>query len=137
MSSPYVPQVPGETGAPDADAPPSILVWARVYAGLLTLTYVGIALLGILMATGGVFAATKTGTAKGAPGMIVQGVMFAVIGGVFTIPGGLAIWAPRKKWTWFLHMFLLGKGVMTCCLPMALPIFLSWMKPEVRKYYDA
>jgi hypothetical protein len=129
-----IPAVPGEVPLGE-EAAPSILIWARIYAGVLTLAYVSIAILGIVMLTGGVFEATKK--SKDAAPLLINGVFMTVLGGVFTPIGALAVWAPRRKWTWILNLVLLGKGALTCCLPLALPVLIGWLKPDVRKYYGA
>lgn len=44
---------------------------------------------------------------------------------------------PKKPWTYVLHMTNIIAGGLTCVfLPLALPVFLGWMKPDVKEYFE-
>ena len=46
-----------------------------------------------------------------------------------------ALWMPRTKWSWTLGIVILGMGVSSCCLPLALPLFMMWAKNEFKAGY--
>ena len=132
--NPYVPQNPGDT-VPMTDEPPKAVTWARLYAGAFTVMYVlcvigGVAMLAVGLSSG----SRKAGEA------IVQGAVMAVVGLPLAVLSGIATVGAgrRSKGMYTLHLVLQGLGCTSCCcLPLAVPVLIQWLKPEVKTWYGA
>jgi hypothetical protein len=43
---------------------------------------------------------------------------------------------PRRPWAWIFGLVLICIGLTSlCCLPVAIPLLLSWLKPETKSYF--
>jgi len=122
----YVPDLPPE------QAPPVVL-WARVYAGVLALVYLAVAALGVFVLVMGVAVGPSSGDGLSAT---VLGVIYVVLGLVFALPTAWGAFAGRKKYAWYLNMVLICLGFTSCaCLPFCIPLVIYWLKPETKAWY--
>lgn len=125
----YSPYAPGTV----FEEPPGVILWARVYSGLLGLTYVGVAVLGIVVLVAGVAVAPTGGDQVSA---VFLGVLYTVLGVLFAIPSIWAAAAPRKRYSWYLNMVMICIGMTSCaCLPFCIPLLIHWLKPETKAWY--
>jgi len=116
---------------PPGVAPP-VLLWFRIYAGLLAALYGFLFLMGMFIAVAG---------ASGAQGMNEGEAL--IIGGVYTVMGAvlgaayvLGAVCPRRGWTWIFVIVLLALSMTSiCCLPAAIPILIYWIKPETKQWF--
>lgn len=48
------------------------------------------------------------------------------------------LFLPRKKWSYYVHIAMIGLG-MTSCLwwPLAIPLLITWTKPETKAWYTS
>lgn len=126
MTSGYTPDLPAAT------APPVVL-WARVYAGVLALVYVLVALVGVFVLVMGV--SIGPGSKDALPAAVMGGI-YIVLGVAFAIPTTWGVFAGRKKYAWYLHMVLICLGFSSCaCLPFCIPLVIYWLKPETKAWY--
>lgn len=66
----------------------------------------------------------------------IMGVVFLIMGLVFAAPYGAAPFLPRKSWVWVFGLVLICLGLSSlCCLPVCIPLLISWLKPEVKAFY--
>jgi hypothetical protein len=130
------PRSPYWPGAPAPDTPPGAILWARLYSGLLAVTYLGVAALGVFILVVGF----SVGPASSSDAMTTtaMGAIYAILGFVFAIPSTIAVFAGRKKWVWLLHLVMIALGFSSCaCWPICIPLIMAWLKPEVKAWYGA
>ncbi len=69
---------------------------------------------------------------------VIQGLVFAVIGGVLLLLYAAVPLLPRKKWAWYYGFLTIGIGMTSiCCVPFSLPLLLFWIKDETRQFFSA
>lgn len=67
----------------------------------------------------------------------VIGLIFIVWGAAFMAPYLAAPFLPRRKWAWGLGFALIILSMSgTCCLPVAIPLLIQWVKPETKGFFD-
>ena len=55
---------------------------------------------------------------------------------VFGATSAIATFAGRRPWAYWLTLSLIFLGLTSvCCLPFCIPLLVSWLKPETKKYY--
>ena len=68
----------------------------------------------------------------------IMGAVFIGIGLVLLVPYAAGPLLPRERWAWIVGVVLIGIGMTSlCCLPVAIPLLLGWLKPETKAYYNA
>jgi len=108
---------------------PPVWTWYRIYAALMAVMYVGLVVVGLLMA---VLAPAK---ADDPPPWFI-----GLILGCFGIPFGgayvAAFFVPRRPWAWVYHLVLICVGMTSaCCLPACIPLLIFWIKPETKAFF--
>jgi hypothetical protein len=105
--------------------------WYRVYVGFMAALYLAVLAGGMAL----VFAA---GTMSGdeAQQSLVMGVVYGIMGAVFALVYGIALFLPRKPYNWIVGIVLIAFGLTSCCfLPAAVPLLIFWLKPETKNYF--
>ncbi len=125
MYDPYARyQPPGPPITLEGDRPP-VWGWYVAYTVLMTLMYLGCAGLGLFMASAGVKDED-----------VITGVLLTAMGLVFGGVYAAAPFLPKKPWAWVYHLVLIIFGLTsTCCLPVALPLMLVWLKPRTKAFF--
>ena len=72
------------------------------------------------------------------PGMAqLYGMTFVVCGVVFGIGNLVLPFLPKSPWIYILHMTNIIAAGLTClCLPIAIPVFIAWLRPDVREFFS-
>lgn len=110
------------------------LFWGRVYAFAFAAMYFLLVLLGIAM----VFTTDAFRSKGGSMPLGIQGIIVAVVSVPLGAVSLVAALAPRKKWGWTINIVIQAIGTTGCmCLPAALPLFIRWMKPDVKAAFGA
>ena len=65
----------------------------------------------------------------------LMGGIYLAMGIVFTIPFLIALFLPRKPWTWIYHIVMICLGMTGCTLVFSIPLLIFWLKPDVKGYY--
>jgi len=66
----------------------------------------------------------------------LTGYVFVAFGFLLAIPFAAGPFLPRKPWAWIFGLVLICVGLTSlCCLPAAIPLLLSWLKPETKAYF--
>ena len=115
-------------------SPPVILLF-RIYSALLALTSlaVGLGYGGMLISVP--FASKRT-TPAGIGFAVGFGLVFAVLGLSFATAHTICAIAPRKPWVYTLSIVMLCFGfTQACCWIAVIPMFIYWLKPEVKAWY--
>jgi hypothetical protein len=107
-----------------------------MYSGLLALTYLGVAALGVFILVVGF--STGPSSSSDAMTTTVMGGIYTMLGAALAIPSLIGVFAGRKKWVWVLHLVMIALGFTSCaCWPFCIPLIFAWLKPEVKAWYGA
>jgi hypothetical protein len=118
------------------ERPPEGVYYFRIYGGLMTLTSAASAIFGLVMVTLPIFDPARGHGA--ATESWVIGVAYGVFGAAFFVPWLLALFGGRKPWVHTLGLVLIALGMtQLCCLPIQIPLLLTWLKPETKRWYGA
>ena len=114
---------------------PEGVTYFRIYAGLMSVSSAGLAIMGLVMMASPLFASRmKPGediTAFGA------GLFYGIMGMIFFIPWVLALFGPRRPWVHTVGLVMVGLSMLSCCVPLAIPVLITWTKPETKRWYGA
>jgi hypothetical protein len=116
------------------ERPPDGVFYFRLYAALMLVVCA-------LFFLFGMFQLVKTASASGSSppdieDWIAAGVLMTV-GIVGAIPYVIPLFAGRKAWVHTLGTIAIALPMTSmCCLPIAVPVLLVWLKPETRRYFD-
>jgi hypothetical protein len=132
----------------DLARPPGVLVWYRVYCGIIcALSFLdvlaGLALL-LFLAYGGPGDVPSAGPGTPAEAYLALLRKFGPLLAALSIGGGLLMTAlfgltfflPRNPWAWMYHLALIGLGLPDCLLFLpCLFLMIFWLKPDNRTYF--
>lgn len=103
---------------------PGVVLWAKLYLGALSALYFSLLLLAPFM------------MASGDEEAFIYGIVFFVIGLPCAILSLFPIFLPPKPWVWVWILVEIAFGMTSvCCLPIAIPLLIFWIKPETKRYY--
>lgn len=120
----WMPPADNETGR-------KTFLWYRVYCGFLAVLYLFLTALGIFLAV-----YTPTTREYNADETLIMGIIYAIMGGVFFIAFGVALFLPRKPYNWIVGIVMMAIGMTSCCfLPFLIPLLIYWIKPETKAYF--
>lgn len=111
------------------------LFYGKAYAIAFAVLYILCILLGVAMLFfPNAWEMGKTGNLP----MGVQGIIFIGVSIPLLVLSLIAAFAPRKKWGWTINFVIQAIGTTgCCCMPLALPMLLRWMKPDVKAAFGA
>lgn len=123
-SSPPIPQ-------PLTGEPPKVILWYKVYLGVLGFMYAGVAVMGLIFFFGPF-------TAEDLDGMEpkLMGGIYATMGIVLLIPFIVGFFLPKSKGAWIYHLVLICIGMSGCTIVGCIPLLIFWIKPEVKDYFE-
>ncbi|MDF1810850.1 MAG: hypothetical protein P1V20_01495 [Verrucomicrobiales bacterium] len=126
---PHSPLPPSNTASPET---PGVILWYKVYLIVMCLMFICVAGLGAALMTG-LFPVT----AEDLDGMPPQfmGIIYTGIGVAILIPYVVALFLPRRQWTWIYHLVMICIGMTGCTIIASIPLLIFWIKPEVKDYY--
>ena len=110
MSGAAQPETPYQPPREVRDARPVVILWFRVYAGMM-------ALLSVAMLIVGAQASASLVLLTSAP----LAALFAV-----------AAFIPFKPWGWSLGLVAIVLGLASLAVPFAIPLFILWFRPTVK-----
>ncbi len=102
------------------------VLFYRLYAGALIVVYMM-----IIAAFVGLSVTTEDSE------LIFQTIIMTPLLLGFSVFQAITMWMPRKKWAWVSGMVILGFGISSCCLPLALPLFMRWSKRDFKAAFGA
>ena len=114
---------------------PPVWSWYLLLCTLLAVSNVGLIFGGVLLISNERELSAK---AQYPPGIIsAYGVFFIFCGLVFAVGNLILPFLPKKPWMYIIHMMnIIAAGLFLCCLPLALPIFIYWLKPDIKEFFD-
>lgn len=111
---------------------PAVVGWYAAYCIALACIYLLFVFFGLIMLLAGHETEMNPGEAT------FLGLMFIGTGLVLAVPFAAGPFLPRERWAWIVGIVLIGIGMTSaCCLPAAIPLLISWLKPETKAYYNA
>jgi hypothetical protein len=111
-------------------ATPPAFKWFVVYCIVMALLYLTLAGAGIVL---GFIEPDREMSAEEAK---IMGVVFIILGLVFSVPYAIAPFLPRQSWVWVFGLVLICLGLTSlCCLPVCIPLLIAWLKPEMKAFY--
>jgi hypothetical protein len=115
----------------DAERGRRVFFWYKIYAGMMAAMYAVLVAFGVFMLVAGSWSGGKD-----AAEVVIGGGVYAVFGGVFFLIFAVALFLPRKPWTWIYHIVLICIGMTSCCLlPFSIPLLINWLKPETKAFF--
>jgi hypothetical protein len=132
----YIPNgPPGEEYTVAGDQPPGVVLFFRLYAGILTILGASLVILGFAYIAGEF---SHAATAMKARQNLVTAGFYVILGLVTCTVHAIAFFGGRRGWVHTLGLITLALASLSCCcLPFSLPLLLAWNKPEVKKWYTA
>lgn len=109
---------------------PPVYKWFVVYCIVMALLYLTTAVMGVVVMFVEPDRDMSAAEAK------LMGTVFLILGLAFFVPYALAPFLPRQSWVWVLGLVLICIGLTSlCCLPVCIPLLISWLKPEMKTFY--
>jgi hypothetical protein len=70
-------------------------------------------------------------------GLMVQGIVMAVIGVPFAGMYLFGVFASRSKFGWIWGIVLIAIGLTSCCtLPVTIPLLIYWLKEDNKVWHN-
>jgi hypothetical protein len=118
-----------------AERVPEGVTYFRIYATIMAVLNALLALGGLVMMFTPLFAPLK---ASGDTEIWLVGLFYGGIGTVFFIPWVVTLFGGRKPWVHTMGTVMIALGMtQICCLPVLIPILITWLKPETKSWYGA
>ncbi|MEN6306553.1 MAG: hypothetical protein ABFD91_02255 [Anaerohalosphaeraceae bacterium] len=117
--------------APSAKTRPGVILWFKVYCGLLCLMYF------LVMAASLIFFLVDPEELETEAGVaLIMGVVMALTGGaLFAVVLVPLILSPRP-WLWIYDLIVICLGMTSACFwPICIPLLIFWLKPETKQYF--
>lgn len=114
---------------------PPVVVWYRVYCGLMAGLYLLVLAAGIFLATVGPEVMPDV-SSEDAMAMEISGWVYLVLGAVFFVPFAMGLFLGNAPWCWIYGIVLICLSFTSvCCLPAGIPLLIFWIKPETKAWY--
>jgi hypothetical protein len=111
--------------------PPKFIWWFKIYSGFLCLLYLATAGSSLFF-----FFADPADIEMSATGARITGALFLVVGLVFFGACLLPLVLAPRPWLWTYDLVIICLGMTSACfLPVCIPLLISWIKPEAKKYF--
>lgn len=105
--------------------------WYRIYCSVLLVLYLAVTIFGFAI----VLFQPESNTSDKAE-MLITGVVYGVIGAVFSVLTAIALFLPRKPWNWIVGIVMIAFGMTSCCfIPAVVPLMIFWVKPETKAFF--
>jgi hypothetical protein len=109
------------------------IAWQHRYCVFMTVVYVLSIAMGVFMVT---FRNEGASGHNSAEDLFITGMVLIVMGVVLTIAYGVAPRLVPAPWVWTYHLILIAFAFTSpCCLPIAIPLLIRWIKPDTKQYY--
>lgn len=112
-----------------------MVVWYRVYCGLMAGLYLLLFVVGIFLVSVGPEMMPDV-TEEDAIAMKISGWSYLVAGAVFLVPFAIGLFLGNAPWCWIYGIVLICLSFTSvCCLPAGIPLLIFWIKPETKAWY--
>ncbi|MFZ2653723.1 MAG: hypothetical protein WAX69_02295 [Victivallales bacterium] len=108
---------------------PAVMTWYTIYCIVMAAIYLCVAVGGAAMLVAGIAKSVDSG-------LIVMGLVLAILGVVFMVPFGIAPFLRPQPWVWIYGLVLIAIGLTGCAtIPASIPLLIFWLKPETKAYF--
>lgn len=133
----YVPagMPPGVDPIRQQEGPPAGVYYYRIYAAVMVVLS-GLGVLGGMVLFVRPLLALPSGRGSAMSEMIV-GLVYGGMSAAFFIPLLITLFGGRRPWVHTLATILIAFSMtVLCCMPIALPLLITWLKPETKRWYS-
>lgn len=116
--------------SPDTSGRPPVVAWTTAYEVAHGIAYVLLIGWGVMFLLLDLPRSTRERPPEVMFAMVVIGIGVALSLAFLAAP-----FLPRRPWVWGIHLALIGMGMMSICVPVCIPLFIYWLKPEVRAWF--
>jgi len=110
---------------------PGVILWYRIYNGLMALMYIGLTgFLWLVKLMDVQFESPQEET-----DLAIMAWVFLVVGLPMAIFHLVCCFMTHRRWHWILGFFSIGIGMTGCCLPVCIPILIFWINPETKAWF--
>lgn len=111
--------------------PPKVLLWFKLYCGLMCLIYVACALFSLTFFTMSEEFHDMEATVAIIFGTGLLGLCLALLVCCF-----LPFVLKPRPWVWIYNLIIICLGLTSACfLPICIPLLIFWIKPETRAFF--
>jgi hypothetical protein len=129
--------MPPGVAYPSEEKAPEAVLYFRIYAVIVCIIYGLFTLAGGGMVVAPLFL-DHSKAADAEIGFLFAGALYGGIGLLHLVPTLVALFGGRRPWVHVVGIIVLGLGMFNiCCLPILIPLFVVWMKPETRRWFGA
>ena len=116
----------------EQDVPiPPVMKWFRLYCFFMALIYLLCLAFGVVTLLYG-----NTHMKMAYQESMVMGGIYSCMGFGLMLPYAAAPFLPRRPWAWVFGLVLIAFTMTSgCCLPLAIPLLIYFIKPDVKQYY--
>lgn len=110
---------------------PAVVIWLKVYCGVLAAIYLLIALLSLIF-----FSINPADLEMTAEETTIIGTILLLIGSILCIVFLIPILFRPRPWLWVYDIVVICLGLTSfCILPFSVALLIFWLKPEVKRYF--
>jgi hypothetical protein len=115
------------------DRPPEGVYYFRLYAGFMCFWHGAMAIGGLIFMLKPIFSPSPGGADWGS---WLLGGIYGLYGMALFVPTAIALFGGRKGWVHTVGTIVIALGMMQlCCLPILIPLLVTWLKPETKRWY--
>ena len=111
---------------------PPVLLWCRLYCGLMTLALLPFPVVCLAAA---LFPQWLADAEHSVAETRLMGAVMFVPFAIPTLAFLASFFLPRRPWVWVYYLVLICLGMTGCLLPACIALLLYWLKPEVKVYF--
>jgi len=126
------PPYPYHLPPPRPTGPPAVVMWFKLYAGLLAFS-------NLLMVPSGIVMAIMSFVIDEPDASVVflLSSLVMIFGGlVLSVLFAVPIFLKPRPWVWIYSVIIIAMTMMQlCCLPLAVPLVYYWVREDNRRYH--
>lgn len=115
----------------DDDARPAVILWYRLYAGVMALFALAAVAFSVVYAMA-VASEPIYGRPGGGADLHVLAILLVMASGAFAALHVVAAFVPYKPWGWSLGVVAIALGMSSVMIVVAIPLLVHWMKPTTK-----
>ena len=132
----YAPPPVQDLPPSSTSAAPAVVVWFKVYSGLMALLYLIVMVAGVVFLSMDPQDFDPSATAEDAMVMKIVAWVYIVLGLVFLLPFAYGAFMGNASWCWVFGMVLICISLTSgCCMVAGIPLMIFWLKPETKRYF--
>ena len=113
---------------------PAAVFWYQVYAVVMTLLYVAVALFGLYLHTLDVTQLDMT--AEEQQQVAIYAWVCPIVGIPLALVFAASLFLPRAMWSWIIQLILICLGLTSCCFwPICIPLLIFYIKADTRAWF--